>query len=145
MKRSDVEACVRHIYSVRNLNDAEKAADLFAPGAVFQLAGSAGPARIAVKAEGPADMRELMGSLVAAWEWISHDIKDVVIDGDRAAVHYHTRQRFIPTNQIVETELFDLVTFEDGKIARLVEFCDTALASDLISAAMTQAAGKLSA
>ena len=140
MSRSDIEALVHHIYAVRASNDAAKSAGLFAPGATFQLAGSPGPGRVA--ATSGDDMHAMMQSLVAAWEWLEHDILDLVVEGDKAAVHYRAKMRFIPTNQVVTTDLFDLVTFAGGKIVRLVEFCDTALATDLITAAMANAVGK---
>jgi ketosteroid isomerase-like protein len=143
MNRAEIERLVTHIYAVRKLNDAAKAAGLFAPDAVFELAGSAGPGRIAARVQGHVGMSDMMGALVNAWEWLDHEVSDLVIDGNRAAIRYKTRQRFIPTNQVVVTDLFDLVTFNDaGKIVHMVEFCDTALASDLIQTAMAQATGK---
>jgi ketosteroid isomerase-like protein len=140
LERATVQALVDHIYSVRKMNNAALAAELFAHDAVFELAGAAGPGRIATRVDAAEGIRSLMKSLVEAWEWIDHEILDLVIDGNRAAVRYRTRQRFIPTNQIVETDLFDLVTFREGKIAHMIEFCDTALATDLIHVAMNQAA-----
>ena len=140
MDRTTVQALVDHIYSVRKMNNAALAAGLFCHDAVFEMAGSPGPGRIAARVEHAESIGALMKSFVDAWEWLDHEILDVVIDGSRAAVRYRTRQRFIPTNQIVETDLFDLVTFRDGKIAHMVEFCDTALATDLIQIAMNQAA-----
>jgi ketosteroid isomerase-like protein len=38
------------------------------------------------------------------------------------------------TGQTVETDLFDLIEMEDGRIASFLEFCDTALAARLMQA-----------
>ena len=137
MNRAEIERLVTHIYAVRKLNDSAKAAGLFAPDAVFEMAGSAGPGRIAARVQGHVDMSDMMGALVNAWEWLDHEISDLVIDGNRAAIRYW--QRFIPTNQVVATDLFDLVTFNDaGTIVHMVEVRDTARASDLIQTAMAR-------
>ena len=36
------------------------------------------------------------------------------------------------TGQTVETDLFDLIEMEDGRIKSLVEFCDTAVAARMM-------------
>ncbi len=140
MNRQDFEKLILSMYATRNSNDPQKTAELFADDAVFQLAGVSGPGKAPARAERRKDLHALMHQLVTTWEWLDFEILDLLIDGEKAAVHYRTKQRFIPTNEIVETNLVDLVTLRDGKIAHMVEFCDTALAEKLISAAMTQAA-----
>jgi ketosteroid isomerase-like protein len=139
LDRSRIEALVHHVYAVRKMNNAVLAAELFASDAIFELAGSPGPGSISARVQDSDGMRAMMKSLVEAWEWIDHEILDLVIDGNRAAIRYRTKQRFIPTDQVVDTDLFDLVTFKDDKIFRMVEFCDTALATDMIQTAMQAA------
>jgi ketosteroid isomerase-like protein len=142
LDRTILKAQIDRIYAVRKSNDALEAGALFTDDAVFELSGSVGPGRIAVRAERNQDVAALMKTLVETWEWLDHEILDLLIDGNRAAVRYRTKQRFIPTGDVVETDLYDLVTFRDGKISHMVEFCDTALAADLIKAAMASAAAR---
>ncbi len=139
MDRSKIEDLIREVYKTRTSNDLAAVLNLFARNAVFHMAGANGPGRIAARAEGQQSISDIMATLVSAWSWIEVQILDLLVDGASAAVRYRATMRFLPTQAIVVTDLFDLIKFEDGKIAELVEFCDTALAASLINDAMSLA------
>jgi ketosteroid isomerase-like protein len=56
----------------------------------------------------------------------------MLIDGNAAAVHWRAKFRSNINGQTVETDLFDLVELEDGRVTSFLEFCDTALAARLM-------------
>ena len=60
-------------------------------------------------------------------------VTSFLIDGDRVAVHSTITVRFIPKDITVTTEVVDLFRIENGKIAELVEFGDTALLKQITS------------
>ena len=134
-KRDDVEAQVRSIYGLRKKGDLEGIMASFTPNARFRMAGHNGLAPLTTPVEGSTKLRELMQQLVSAWDWKDFEIRTVLVDGNRAAVYsagtmYYGSQR-VP----VETELFDLLTLEDGKIANFVQFCDTHAAAQAMGVA----------
>jgi len=58
----------------------------------------------------------------------------ILVEGDKAVVHWRGKIRSTVTGEIVDTELVDLFEFKDGRISSFVEFCDTALAARLMQA-----------
>ena len=76
--------------------------------------------------------REAAAKLIEMFEF--HDVERVhaVVEGNVAAVHWRVRASTGGGPQ-VDTELFDLWTFNDeGKIASVVEFGDTALMAQML-------------
>ena len=76
-------------------------------------------------------MRAAMAGLVGAFEFKSHDIVALVVEGDRAVAHTRVRVRAAATGEEAVTEMADIFTFKNGKIASFLEFCDTALAAKM--------------
>ncbi len=58
----------------------------------------------------------------------------MAIDGEQAAVHSRVKITFIPGDKTFTTDILDSFLFKDGKIVKLVEFADTALIKQLLSA-----------
>lgn len=56
----------------------------------------------------------------------------MLIDGSKAAVQWHARIRSTVTGETVDTDLFDLLEMDDGRISSFLEFCDTALAARMM-------------
>ena len=48
-----------------------------------------------------------------------------------AAVHYHLNVTHAPSGRNFETDIADIIRFEDGRIAEFTQFVDTALAASL--------------
>jgi ketosteroid isomerase-like protein len=125
--RADIERILRDAYAARQLGDLDALAGIFAPHARFQMAGSnASP--IATLVEGAEQYRPLLAGMIKTFEVLEHDILTMLIDGSKAAVQWRARMRSTVTGETVETDLFDLVEIEDGRIKSFYEFCDTALA-----------------
>jgi ketosteroid isomerase-like protein len=126
--RDDIERTLRDTYAARQRGDLDALSNLFAPHARFHMAGSnASP--VAVLVEGAEQYRPLLAGMVKTFDILEHKIVTMLIDGPKAAVQWHARMRSTITGETVETDLFDLVEIEDGRIRSFYEFCDTALAA----------------
>jgi ketosteroid isomerase-like protein len=129
--REDIERTLRDVYAARQRGDLDAIGRIFAPHARFQMAGSnASP--VAVRVEGAAQYRPLLAGMMKTFEVLDHQIVSMLIDGSKAAVQWHARMRSTVTGETVETDLFDLIEMEDGRIRSFLEFCDTALAARLM-------------
>ena len=129
--RDDIERTLRDAYAARQLGDLDALGGIFAPHARFQMAGSrASP--VAALAEGAEQYRPLLAGMVKTFEVLDHKIVSMLIDGSKAAVQWRARVRSAITGETVETDLFDLIELEGGRIRSFFEFCDTALAARMM-------------
>jgi hypothetical protein len=58
----------------------------------------------------------------------------LLVDGEKALLHWTARVTYTPTNKSENVETFDVVTFRDGKIVDCLQSTDTALVSSLAAA-----------
>ena len=129
--REDIERALRDVYAARQRGDLDAIGRIFAPHARFQMAGSnASP--VAVRAEGAEQYRPLLAGMMKTFEVLDHQIVSMLIDGSKAAVQWRARLRSTITGETVETDLFDLIEMEDGRIRSFFEFCDPALAARMM-------------
>jgi ketosteroid isomerase-like protein len=129
--REAIERTLRDAYAARQRGDLDALGRIFAPNARFQMAGSnASP--IATRAAGAEQYRPLLAGMIKAFEVLDHKIVSMLIDGSKAAVQWHARIRSTVTGETVDTDLFDLIEMDDGRISLFLEFCDTALAARMM-------------
>jgi ketosteroid isomerase-like protein len=81
---------------------------------------------------GAEQYRPLLAGMIKTFELLDYTIVTMLIDGNAAAVHWRAKFRSNINGQTVETDLFDLVELEDGRVTSFLEFCDTALAARLM-------------
>jgi ketosteroid isomerase-like protein len=134
MDRGAMEELIYQAYAARQKGDIDGLMEAFHPDAVFGLAGDKTALEVVGAVEGHPKVRASMAGFIAAFEFIDRHIISFVIDGERAAVHSRVEVRFIPKNTIFTTEVLDAFKFTDGKIIELVEFADTALIENVMSA-----------
>jgi ketosteroid isomerase-like protein len=129
--RDDIERTLRDIYAARQRGDLDAISNIFAPHARFHMAGSnASP--VAVLVEGAEQYRPLLAGMIKTFEILEHKIVTMLVDGSKAAVQWHARMRSTITGETVETDLFDLIEMENGRVRSFYEFCDTALAARMM-------------
>jgi ketosteroid isomerase-like protein len=129
--RDDIERTLRDAYAARQRGDLDALGGIFAPHARFQMAGShASP--VAALAEGAEQYRPLLAGMMKTFEVLDHKIVSILIDGSTAAVQWRAKIRSAITGETVETDLFDLIELEGGRIKSFFEFCDTALAARMM-------------
>jgi ketosteroid isomerase-like protein len=133
--RAAIEKLIRDAYAARATKDAEAIARMFTPDGTFRLAGSTAAFPAAIPMAGAAELRSGIGALVEAFDFLELEMLASVIEGDKASVHWRVRARFNLTGEVFDTELYDLWTFANGRVASLVQFCDTALIADVMGRA----------
>jgi len=132
--RSQIEALLRNAYAARKRGDLAAILDAFAENPHFELAGAPQASPVAIRATEGGAFRSLMTGLIKTFEFLDHEIISMIIEGNKAAVHWRSRMRSGVTGDEVVTEIVDLVTVEGGKITSFIEFCDTALAARMVPA-----------
>jgi ketosteroid isomerase-like protein len=96
------------------------------------MAGSSEASPVALRVTDQGGFRSALAGLMEAFEFLDYEILSMVIDGAKAAVHWRARVRATASGREAVTELLDIVTFENGKIASFKQFCDTALAAKMM-------------
>lgn len=131
--RANIEKLIKQAYAARAAKDLDAIARIFKPDATFQLAGSPAASPAAMRANGEAELRASVGALIGAFDFLELNVLASVIEDNKAAVHWRVKVKYNPTGEIHETELFDLWTVDGGRVASLVQFCDTALVAQLMA------------
>ena len=126
MTRSEIERLIHETYEARLANDVEKCASLFAPNSWFRIAGSLEINPVAHASHTVSDVRRQLETLIQLWKWQSLSFRDLIVEGDRVAVHYSLTAVFSPTRETIDTEVVDLITFSNRKILTFLQFLDTA-------------------
>jgi ketosteroid isomerase-like protein len=134
MDRASVEKIVREAYAARQRGDLEATCQHFCDDAQFAVMGSPEASPVAMQANRSDGIREALGGLIAAVDFVEHEVMSVIVEDDRAAVHSRVRVRAKATGDEAVTEMVDLVRLQDRKIASFLQFCDTALAARLLGA-----------
>ena len=134
MERTMIERTIKDAYAARKRGDVDSIVKMFTDDAHFQLAGAYVTSPVAVETMSSGDLKAALTALVATFEWLEQDIQSILVEGDKAAVHWRGKIRSTVTGEVVDTELVDLFELKDGRISSFVEFCDTALAARLMQA-----------
>lgn len=119
--RADFEKLLSALYDARAAGALERLCALFGPDAVFKISGSSDGKPIALSAQGTDEVRSWLSVLVKTFRLSRHEILSMVIDGNRAAVHWRASIHSRITGASVPTELVDLVEMRDGRIGSYVE------------------------
>jgi len=96
------------------------------------MAGATHFSPIAMQIAGADQLRTTLDGMVKTFILLDHQIVNMVIDGDGAAVHWRARFKSSVTGDTLETELCDLVEVKYGRIASFLGFCDTAAGARLM-------------
>jgi ketosteroid isomerase-like protein len=131
--RESMIELIERVYAARGRGDVDDLVRAFHPEAVFTLAGDKTALEVAGRVHGHRALRETMQGFIATFDFVKRDILTALVEGDRAAVHSRLTVRHSPTGETRNTEVLDLVKFQDGKIAELIEFADTAMIRDMMS------------
>ena len=133
MDRHAIEQTLRRAYEARVRGDIDEISRIFREDAHFELAGSPAASAVARRTLGVEEFRPRIVELIKTFEMSDLEVLSMVIEGQRAAVHWRVKVRSTITGATATTDLMDLVEFKDGRIAFFLEFCDTALAARLMA------------
>jgi ketosteroid isomerase-like protein len=131
--RASIEKIIRDAYAARAAKDLDAIARIFKPDGVFHLAGSPATFPGAARAEGEAQLRTSLSSLIQAFDFLEQTLLTSVIEGNKAAMHWRVKVKHNSSGEAFVTELFELWTIDGGRVASLVQFCDTALVASFMA------------
>ena len=135
MIRADFEQWLQDFYRARVSNDVERCMQFFTVHSTFRLAGSMNANSIARASDSLSAVRDQVTELIRVWTWKKIDIYNLVIDGDTAAVRYQLTTAFNPLDELITTEIVDVVTVSERKVVEFHQFVDTAAIERLVARA----------
>jgi ketosteroid isomerase-like protein len=133
MTVDEVKRIVQSAYAARANEDFEGLARIFSDDVEFRIAGSPSSFPAAVDARGSAALVQSLRMLIETFEFLEQDDGDWVVDDDQAAVRWIVKLRHVPSERVITTEVMDLWTLRDGRVARFVQFTDTALIGGMMA------------
>ncbi|RYD81221.1 MAG: nuclear transport factor 2 family protein, partial [Sphingomonadales bacterium] len=110
LDRDRMLAAIDDAYARRAAGDKAGLASSWAPGATFQLVGDA--ALLAAVPIGPAGAAEAVEQLIDMIRFHAFERLNAVVEGNQAAVRWRITASVLG-GEPVESELFDLWTFDD--------------------------------
>jgi ketosteroid isomerase-like protein len=131
--RASVEKVIQDAYAARAAKDLDAIVRIFKPDAVFHMVGAPATFPGAARVEGHDQLRASIGSLVQAFDFLDQTMLTSVIEDNKAAVHWRLKVKHNATGEIFVTEMLDLFTIDGGRVASLVQFCDTAFVASLMA------------
>jgi len=120
--RSRIEQLLHQLYAARVDGKLEPLCALFSENAQFRIAGTSDGKPIAISARGMREIRPWLSTLVKTFRLSEHEIVSLVIDADRAAVHWRAAIHSKITGAVVATEFVDLVSTDQDRILSYTEF-----------------------
>jgi ketosteroid isomerase-like protein len=130
--RAEKERILRELYDARVRGDLVTINRHFSENARFEMAGAPGAGHIAVKTAGAEEFRPFISHMIKIFKMSDLDIRTILIEGDKAAVHWRVKVVSTVTGQEAVTDLCDIVEFKDGRVISFVQFCDTAMAGAMM-------------
>lgn len=126
--RRTIETALRTAYAARVRGDVDATMKYFADDAVFRIHGrGTGVPALSDAAVGKAAIAQAMAQLVEGWRFDDWKELALLVDGDKAALHWTAKATCLATNKSEMLDAFDLVTFRDGKFVDFHQHVDTAM------------------
>ena len=133
--REQIATTIRALYAARVRGDLDTVMKDISKDATFGLNGrGTGVPALAAASKGEAAIRPVLQELINVWrfdDWKEHAL---LVDGEQAMLHWSARVTCIPTNKTEKFDVYDLITFRDGKIVDFRQSTDTALVMKLAAA-----------
>lgn len=120
--RLKFERLLRELYEARMHGPVDRLCKVFSPDIHFRIAGTSDGKPISINADGIEAVRPWLAMLVKTFRLSEHHIESMLVDQDRAAVHWSASIHSRITGAQVKTELVDLVQFRNLQIISYVEF-----------------------
>lgn len=121
--RVEIERLLLELYAARVRSDLAAVCATFTNDASFQVSGASSNASpIAMKAHGIGEFRPLLAIMIKSFKLSEQTILAMLIDGQKAAVHWRAKIHSRIAGTTVLTELIDVIEIRDGRIASYTEF-----------------------
>ncbi|HEV7544382.1 MAG: hypothetical protein QOE02_4672 [Rhodospirillaceae bacterium] len=130
--RTQIEDTIRDLWVARLQGDLEGTLKGVAEGAVFSLnARGTGEKSMSERSTGKAAIRPVLRQLIENWRFDDWKQISLLIDGEKALLHWTARVTCVPTGKSENFDVFDLIKFQDDKIVDYHQSTDTALLMSL--------------
>jgi ketosteroid isomerase-like protein len=130
--RTQIEDTIRDLWVARLQGDLEGTLKGVAEGAVFSLnARGTGEKSMSERSTGKAAIRPVLRQLIETWRFDDWKQISLLIDGEKALLHWTARVTCVPTGKSENFDVFDLIKFQDDKIVDYHQSTDTALMMSL--------------
>ena len=122
-----IREAIRSTYKARVRGDLEGTVANFADDAVFDFNGQGvGLPNMGTAVRGKPAIRLLMAEFIDAFRMSDWEEVSLVVEGDKAALHWSGTVTFTQNGRAEKFDVFDLLTFRDGKIVYFRQSTDTA-------------------
>jgi ketosteroid isomerase-like protein len=112
---------IHELHEARIRGDVAAMCRLFAEDATLRIAGSSDGKPIEIAAQGVAEIKVWFSMMVRTSRLRDYELVSLMVDGPRAAAHWHVDVHSRITGQVVPTELVDLIELKAGRIVRYTE------------------------
>ena len=126
MDKTDLAALVRAAYAARRAGDVARMLSYFADDARFSLHAQALAGPDPRPIQGRAALEAAFSALVAAYRLDDWSEVSLLVDGDRAALHWRATVTIAQNGATEKFDVFDFIKFRGGKIVELDQSTDTA-------------------
>ena len=126
IERTAVADLIRSAYAARHRGDLDGLMSHFHEACSYRLAGGPEACEVFVQPDGRAAVREQMAGLIATYVFSNIEELALMVEGDRATLHWRADVVCLPTGRTGSFEIMDLITVADGKVASVTQFTDTA-------------------
>jgi ketosteroid isomerase-like protein len=130
--RSTIEDSIRSAYAARIRGDLDGVMAVFAPDAVFEFNGrGTGLQALSTPCCGTEVLRGTIQALIDTFRIDDWKEISLLVDGEKALLHWKGRVTNTTTGKADVFDVFDSLTFRDGKIENFQQSTDTALIMSL--------------
>jgi ketosteroid isomerase-like protein len=126
--KSSIEELLRSTYAARVRGDLDGTMAAFADDVVYEFNGrGTGVPSLSSQVHGKAALRPVMQELIHNFRFSDWRLVSLLVDGDQASLHWRALVTFPHGGKSAEFNVFDLITFRNGKFVKFHQSTDTAL------------------
>lgn len=124
--RDAIEALIKDAYEARHRGDLDGLMTFFHPECSYRMVGAPSAPETFVEPGGRDAVRAQMEAFIQTFVFNEIEAIAMLVDGDRATLHWRAEATCLPTGRKAAFEIMDLITVQDGRILELIQFTDTA-------------------
>ncbi len=126
LDRELIEHRVRTIFERRATGDIPGILEYAAEDVSYNVCGNWTLYPFSRPARGKAIFAQALATVAVMYENLGSTIHELVIDGDRAALHRTSKLRNRGTGQVISVDVCDFIRFRDGLVIEFSEYPDSA-------------------
>jgi len=131
LDREMIEHRVRTIFERRAEGDRQGLMDYLDENVVYRVRGNWTLYPFSHSIHGKENFAKLMAAIEIMYENFGSTIHEMLIDGEKIALHRTSRMRNRGTGAVHEVDICDFLTFRDGLVIEFAEYPDSAAIAKL--------------